>query len=290
MIAELQLARVEGWRLLRNPVVWLGLAPTVMLVTDDPSTDPNDVFTGRYYALIGYGLLLPGFVVVVMTILAVLRSRSTGADGLLATMPVGADRRSIGHGYSVLAAAMFAGLATAVIYLYFRPGSPMLDVRFGTTPNLLPLPRPNVAQLLQGPFAIAAVCAGVVALVRWVPTWLVAVPLFFLLFVQGLYFGIFDSASTSAFTWLWPMSTGAVHRGWTGCDTDNCLLRLAGYDQVTPWWHLAYLVALGAWFVTIAVLRHRRDRAAWTAFAVALATVVLFAAVQAFVYVQPTGV
>lgn len=289
MTAELHLARAEGRRLLTNPFVWLALIPTVMWAhgakgDPDESTDP-------YYLLVGYGLMLPGFVIAVVTILAVLRSRATGADGLLDTMPVGRDRRSVAHGYSVLAGAIVGGVLTLGLYVYFRPSTPILIRRLDTIPYILPVPRPNVAQLLQGPLAIAAVCAFVVALVRWVPTWLVAVPLFFLVFVQGLAAGIWDAIPTSPLSWLWPLATGVVQKGWTGCgEFESCMLRLSGYDQATPWWHLAYLLALGAWFVTIAVLRHRRDRAAWTAFAITLAAVVMFAVVQGVVYVQPTAV
>ena len=289
MNAELTLARVEGTRLLRNPFVWFAVIPSAMWVNEAKAVLDRREAEEIVYLLTGYALLLPGFAAVVVTVLAVLRSRVAHADDLLDTLPVGRAQRSIAHGWSTAASALYSAVIIAAAYLYLWPSSTPGLFSEDSTPHVLDVPRPNVAQMLQGPIALAAVAAGVVALVRWVPTWLVAVPLFFLLFVQGLWFGIFNGESTSWFTWLWPLSTGIVHDGYVGgCgEGEACQLLLTGFDRTTPWWHLGYLLALGVWFITIAVVRHRRDRAAWTAFAVSLAATAGFALIQAAVHMRP---
>ncbi len=289
MNAELALARVEGTRLLRNPLVWLAVIPSAMWVNEAKAVLDRREAEDIVYLLTGYALLLPGFAAVVVTVLAVLRSRLAHADDLLDTLPVGRAQRSVAHGWSTAANAVYGAVIIAAAYLYLWPSSTPGFFSDDSTPSILEVPRPNVAQMLQGPIALAAVAAGVVALVRWVPTWLVAVPLFFLLSIQGLWFGIFNGESTSWFTWLWPLSTGIVQDGWVGgCgEGEACQLLLTGFDWTTPWWHLGYLLALGVWFITIAVLRNRRDRAAWTAFAVSLSATIGLALIQAAVHMRP---
>lgn len=289
MNPELALARVEGTRLLRNPLVWLAIIPSAMWVNEAKAALDRREAEDLVYLLTGYALLLPGFATVVVTILAVLRSRVAHADDLLDTFPVGRAQRSVAHGWSAAANALYGAVIMAAAYLYLWPSSTPGVFLDDSTPSILEIPRPNVAQLLQGPIALAAVSAGVVALVRWLPTWLVAVPLFFLLSVQGLWFGLFNGESTSWFTWLWPLSSGVVHDGYIGgCgEGEACQMLLTGFDRTTPWWHLGYLVALAILFITIAVLRHRRDRATWTAFAVSLAVTIGLALIQTAVHVRP---
>ena len=287
--AELAIARVEGTRLLRNPFVWLAVVPSAMWASDTKRALDDGEAEDVVHVLTGYLLLLPGFATIVVVVLAVLRSRSAHADDLLDTLPVGRAQRSVAHGWSTAANALFGALIMAAAFVYLWPSSTLGPFAEDATLPWLEAPRPNVAQLLQGPIALAAVTAGVVALVRWVPTWLVLVPLPFLLMLQGLWFGMFNAATPSWFTWLWPLANGVVHDGYIGgCDEGGtCSLLLTGFDRTTPWWHIGYLLSLGTWFVTIAVLRNRRDRTAWTAFVVSLTTTVGFAIVQAAVYVRP---
>jgi len=290
MNAEFALARVEGTRLLRNPLVWLAVIPSALWVNSAKAALDRREAENIIHLFTGYAVLLPGFATLIVTILAVLRSRLANADELLDTLPVTRAQRSVAHGWSTAANALYGAVIIAAAYLYLRPSS-----RPGLYPEAAPpvfeAPRPNIAQMLQGPVALAAVAAGVIALVRWIPTWLVAVPLFFSLAVQGLFFGTYNGVSTSWVTWLWPLSNGIVQDGWidSGCGTatGTCQLLLTGFDRTTPWWHLGYLLALGVWSVTIAVLRHRRDMLAWTAFAVSLVATIGFALIQAAVYTRP---
>jgi hypothetical protein len=268
-------ARIEGVRLWRNPLVWVAMAATANMVRGAGSAED------RYLVLVGYALMLPGLAMVLHVLFAVLRSRSSNSEELLGVLPIGADRRSVGHAMSVLAAGLLGVMMTVVIYLVVRPAS-SLGRWDQSQPAMVEVPRPNLAQLLQGPAALVAVGVFVVALVRWVPTWLVIAPLVFLMFVQGLFFGVFLGVPTGGGSWLWPLVTGTVHGEWVGCGELDpiCDLPISGFDRVTPWWHLAYLAALCVWLTTVAVIRHRRDRRAWLAFGCSLAAVVALAVTQ----------
>ena len=275
MIAEAGLARTEGVRLLRNPLVWVAMAATANMVRGADSSSGS--VDERYLALVGYALVLPGLVMVLHLILSTLRSRSCRSEELLGVLPVGADRRSVGHALSALAAGLVGAVATMAIYLVMRPESMLGRWDMSST---IEVPRPNVAQLMQGPAALVAIGVFVVAVVRWIPTWLVIVPLVFLTFVQALFFGFFFGVPTGGQSWLWPLVTGTVHGEWFGCEVKRCELPVSGFDRITPWWHLAYLAALCVWLTTVAVIRHRRDRRAWVAFGCSLAAVVALAVIQ----------
>ena len=286
--AEAQLGRVEGRRLLCNPVVWLAFALSALWVRSAVvNDDPED----RYNLLVGYGLVIPGFVMLVHVVLAVLRARAAGTEELLSTVPVSAERRTLGHALSSLAAGALAALSLVALLVALRPG----DV-LGTDNllrdadvlqwNNLDIPRPNVAQLLQGPLAVVVtMCLGV-ALVRWIPSWLILVPLAFGALLQLTLAGLWSGAPTSFVDWLNPLSRGWVHDEWFGCAQrdDYCDLTVSGFDRTTPWWHASYLVALAVFLVIVAVLRHRRDRLTWTVFALSLGALLMFAVAQVIVY------
>ena len=126
----------------------------------------------------------------------------------------GRHRHVVAHGGSVVAGFVLALAITVAVYIALRPGSTI-----GQGPDFVTdqaIPRPNLAQLLQGPVATAAVMAFVVALVRWIPSWLALVPLACSLLIQGVLFGIFFGVPTGYQTWLFPLATGIVHGKWFG--------------------------------------------------------------------------
>jgi hypothetical protein len=272
-----QLAWAEGRRILRNPVLWVSLLAVAEWFrrADLPSAAED-----RLFLLVGYGLLLPGFVMVIATVFAVLRGRLEHAEPLLGTLAVGPDRRSIGHVWSTLAGGAVAMLVIAAIAIALPARDP-LGVWVNDGQPVI-VPRPNLAQMLQGPLALVAVLVFVIALVRWVPTWLVIVPLAFLLMIQGTFLGVFHGVSTDGGRWLFPLNTGIVHSEWIGgcTETSPCYLVVSGFDPGTAWWHAGYLLALTVWLATLAVLRHRRDRVTWAWFAASLLAILVFASAQ----------
>jgi hypothetical protein len=284
----LQLARVESGRMLRNPVLYLALIPVALWVRDARHGEADS----RLYLLTGYGSLLPGLVLAAIVALAVLRGRYEGTDELLDSLAVGPDRRSIAHAVS----AASGGLAMLVVLAATMAAIPSaFDASLGQwTPWLeerIDVPSPNLAQLLQGPVATVAVLAFVVALVRWIPSWLVLGPLAFLVLVQGLIWGMWHGKTTEGGDWLWPLSTGVVSGDWVGCAPEDslCELPVSGFDSATPWWHLGYLAALAVFFGSVAVVRHRRDRSTWTWAAISFTIVVVLALAQIASYQSYTG-
>jgi hypothetical protein len=272
-----QLAWAEGRRILRNPAVWLSLVPSLLWLRSAHGAGRAE---DRLLLLVGYGLLLPSFVMLVATVLAVLRGRLEQTEPLLESLAVGPDQRSVGHAWSALAGGAIGLLLIAAIAITLPARDPLGVWSNDGTPVVVP--RPNVAQLLQGPLSIVVLLVMVIALVRWIPTWLVIAPLAFAFMVQGLFLGVFHGVATDAGRWLFPLNTGVVHGEWIGCSPEDpyCRLPVSGFDQDTAWWHAGYLVALSIWLATIAVLRHRRDRATWIWFGASLALVSGFAAGQ----------
>jgi hypothetical protein len=287
------LGRVEAGRLVRNPALWLGFAPSGLWLHAAFATDNTE---DHYNVLIGYPLVVPGLVMLFHVGLATLRGRMSGTEELFETVPVGRDRRTVGHGVSTVASGLL-GLAFVVVALVvLRPSSPIGQISGLRRADPLDferfdVPRPNVAQLLQGPLAVVVVCCLTIALVRWVPSWVVLLVMTFLALVQLTFAGLwFGTARTSVVEWLGLLPVGLVHSEWVGCGPDDpiCELVMSGYDRATPWWHAGYLVALALWFVSIAVLRHRRDRVAWITFGGALTAVVAFGVAQYLVFEQYT--
>jgi hypothetical protein len=244
-----------------------------------------------HFLLIGYGVMLPGLVLLVASAFAVRRDRSSGTTELMATAPAAERTRTAAHGLAGLAGGGGLALAmTAVIWLY-RARDATLGPAADTIPRDVVVPRPSVAQFLQGPLAVVALCALGILLGRWLPSWLVVVVVVIPAMSQFLMAGLWNGAETSAANWWLPLSSGWVVGDWIGCTETSalCDLPLQGFDRTTPWWHLGYLAALTALLVVSAMLTSRRDGAAVVTWLVAAGAVVAFAAVQAAVYTPFTS-
>ena len=279
-----QLARVEGTRLLRNPAVWLAAALAGVMARADRANE-------LHFVLVGYAVLPVGLVLLIASAFAVRRDRSSGASELMSTTPTDEPTRTVGFGLAGIAGGGLTLAVTAAVWLYRAR-----DAALGPTEETIPLdvlvPRPNLAQFLQGPFAVVMLCTLGVLLGRLLPAWLVVVALIFPAMVQFLFLGLWNGTVTSAGNWWFPLSSGWVTGEWIGCTNESpmCDLPLQGFDRTTPWWHLAYLVALAVFLLTLATFRHRRDRMTVIAGLVAAGAVIGFAAVQAAVYTQFTPI
>ena len=82
-----QLAWAEGRRLVRNPVIWLSLVPAGLWLR--AANGAGGRRGSHCSCSIGFGLLIPGFMMLVVTVLAVLRRRLEHTEPLLATLAVG---------------------------------------------------------------------------------------------------------------------------------------------------------------------------------------------------------
>lgn len=267
------LAIAEGRRFVRNPLIWVSLLPSTLWLR---AALPDNGGEARLFLLVGYGLGISGFVMVAAVVLATLRGRLEHTDELLDTLAVGPDRRSLGHLGSTLALGAIGVMVTIAIAVVLRPAESLGTWDPSDAGVAVDIPRPNFAQFLQGPLALMAVATLAIAVVRWIPTWLVLVPLLFALMVQMLFIGVYHGMPADGGRWLFPLGSGIVNGSWSGCaDGDpSCALAVSGYDRIAPWWHAGYLVAASCWFGSVAVLRHRRDRRSWAWFVVSLAVVI----------------
>lgn len=283
---ERSLARVEGVRLLRNPVLWLAFVPLGVWLRSARTTDRGE---DAFNLLVGFGVVVPGTVSAVLVALAAMRSRRCGADELLGAVPVGPERRTIAHAMSLLAAAGAVVVWVVVELVVLRPGT-MLGRTSNTIPVGVEIPRPNIAQLLQGPAALLAIGCLAVAVARWVPTWAV-LPVFGAgAVLQLTWFGTWSGTAVGWPSWLWPLARGWVNGSWVGCSSAStiCSVYVSGFDRVTPWWHLGYLLALAVLFAVVGAARDRRDRRVVTAIAAAALVVAFFAAAQFVVFERYT--
>ncbi len=246
-----QLARVEGRRLLRHPVVLVAfvLCAVWMIAL------AKGLVGGDYFAVAGPGLL-PVLAALVAANLAALRSRRSDTEELYESLPSPERTRTLAHllslgwlfgGSAVFVAAAFVGLGGLDGFV--------IDFK-GTTAV------PSVAELAQGPFAVATVAAVGIALARWIP-FLPAAPVL----AAGLV--VFQMPATTwnlqnAWTWLLPLVNAAETPPGTSfpCDRPKEGVGWCGeavFQTTAAGWHLAYLAGLGIAFGTVALLRHDRS-------------------------------
>lgn len=245
-----QLGRVEGVRLLRHPVVLVGLvlatAYTIVFALQDVG--------GDYFAVSGPGLL-PLLAVLVAANLAALRSRRSDTEELYSSLPSPARARTLAHLLSLggLAAGTAAFVAVSFAGLGGFDGF-VIDYD-GTTAV------PSAAELAQGPLAITAAAALGIALACWLP-FLPAAPVL----AAGLI--VLQMPATQwnlqgGWVWFLPLVNAA--------DTPpDSYFPCARSGEAVVWcgeptflttaaaWHIGYLVGLGVAFGAAALLRHDR--------------------------------
>ena len=245
-----QLARVEGRRLLRHPVVLVALVLSVVWMI----TLSKGMVGGDYFVVAGPGLL-PLLAALVAANLAALRSRRSDTEELYESLPSPARTRTLAHllslgwlcaGSAVFVAAAFVGLG----------GLDGFVIDFDGTTAV-----PSVAELAQGPFAVTTVAALGIALARWIP-FLPAAPVL----AAGLV--VFEMPATlwgieSAWKWFLPLANAADTPPETSfpCDRSapgDSWCGVPVFQTTAAGWHLAYLAGLGIAFGAAALLRHDR--------------------------------
>jgi hypothetical protein len=242
------LARVEGRRLVRHPIVLGGAALSlaafiVPMWWQAPVLHREDVLTGLTLLPLAGATLLA-------TNLAALRSRRHGTEDLYDSMATPPSRRTVGHLLSVGWAAALGAAIVAVDILSLLPSDPAGS--------------PRILELLVGPALVAlAGCTGILV-ARWWPTVvagpisLVALISLALLFVQSLP-SSFDASIPDRF--LLPWAPLSLEWG----VAPELVVRPAG-------WHLVYLAGLILVVASATLVRHGlRPRPA----ALAVASVVL---------------
>jgi len=252
----LALARVEGLRLLRHPLVLLA---TVLMVWSwlaelrhraDPYPTLHSADIGTQVAL-----LILAAAVLVAANLAALRAHRHGIEAHYGTLPLPAWRRTLAHLLSLVPVALLGALLAVVrcALLAAVPGA---------------IGRPNPLELATGPVLVVLAGGLGILLARLVRSALVP-PLALLVLAVALYFGLWNplisEGGSGPHQWLGPL----VIQTWAWPDVvpAELLGRPAGL-------HLAYLAGVVLLVAVAALVRAggpRRPLAAAGAAALALA-------------------
>jgi hypothetical protein len=240
---------VEAGRVVRNPLLWVSMVPAIAwaVLAEGPADE--------HFLLTGYGLAIGWFASMTIAAAAVRRTRRALVSETLDSLPDGADVRTLGVGFGAFGAVAVGFVVTCVVWVVRAPAE-VLGTSVDSIPRGLPIPRPTVAQFVQGPLVLLVFASLGVLIGRWIPSWLLLPFLFVPVLLQFLWFGVWNSEGTPWYRWLLPVATGWVSGEWIGaCDnsTAACDLQVSGFDRITPWWHAGYLVALAALLVSIAV-------------------------------------
>lgn len=256
--AVVAIARTEAARLIRHPVVWLGLAGTVAATVSSWS----DPALGSRWLMLGFLLypLLGGLFIA--SHLAVARDRRAGTDELAAALPVSSARRTAGH---LLTVAMLAVPIAAVWYVvvYARLGASWTAPLEGNGWNAVW--EPGMAELAQPALMVVIVLSIAVAAGRWWwhPIAAVLIPLLLLI---------------SPFFWMVPLMVEGGHYGhW------QTQVYVGEVTDAHVAWHLVFLFGMLTLAATGALLREDRRRPLLVIAALAVVGIVVGFALQSTV-------
>jgi hypothetical protein len=154
------LARIEGIRLVRHPIVLAGLALAILLAYRFPL---GNEIGGKYFLLMGMGVLPLGFAAFVVANLAALRTERSETGELFTSLSAPASVRTLAHLVSLVYAVVFCAAVVAAGYVAFGAWDGIVVDSAGKTAE------PSPYELANGPAAAAALGALGVALARWLP-------------------------------------------------------------------------------------------------------------------------
>lgn len=237
---SLLLARVEGARLLRHPLLWLGIAAIPFGFPGGFNQDwaVRWGVTGSYLSaagLAGFGLIH----------LAVSRDRRSGTDELAASLPTAAATRVPGHLLSTLW-ILVPVLPLWALFVWWRLGS---DGGMTIVDGIVSYRwDPPLAELVQAPVLLLVVLLLAVAAGVWWRHPVVAVLIPLLLFFSPL-------------LWVMPL---AIDAGPIAPYLQNRVVDV-GYGHLP--WHYVFMAGLGTLSVAAATLR-RGSRRLWGSVAV----------------------
>ena len=235
-----EVARVEGPRLLRSPLVLVGFALNLALSFGGPWISHLKVDSADS----GFAFLLGAAGTLIASNLATLRGRRHGAEALFGATPASPAGRTGGH---LLAVAWPTALAVVVLPVVLGAAVVLRDA-FG---------QPDLADLAVGPLLVAGAGALGVLLARWAPS-PVAGPVACVGIAALELFLTSPAMLDHGLRWM---------AFWQG----------AGDFELLPprpsEWHLVYLVGLVAMAAVGALLRHGWRRPLVVAGATALAVV-----------------
>lgn len=269
----LALARVEGRRLLRHPIVLAGAAlGAIFAVTFADAADIG----GDYFLLVGPALLPLAVATLIAVNLAALRSRRSDTGDLYTSLAARAEVRTMAHLVSIAWPVALAAALVAAGFVYLGAAGGLVVDPEGRRAV------PSLYELAQGPAAVAALGVLGLALARWVPYLPVAPVLSVGLLALELPLTTWNIQDAKA--WFAPVVNPAVSAegsSWP-CSSDQgwpCVLERFASGSVG--WHLLYLAGAAAVLAALAWLRHAsRPQAALAVAAAGAATAAASAVLQ----------
>ena len=255
------LARIEGRRLLRHPILVGGLALSVwsFWVNSDTTTEPGegffDVSVGQaYFNFMGFAVFPLALATLVVLNLAALRSRRDHTVELYGSLPARAHARTAAGLAATTWAVAVAVVLTVVAYLTLGAGRG-LPVDFDGRTAV-----PNAFELAQGPLLVAALGALGLALASWAPRLVVTWATVFVLFAAEVVLVLWTT-SQSSLRWLLPFASSATFTDPSAAfpPGPRAESHLEGFDVTAMGWHVLYLAALAILLGVLALLRYGRD-------------------------------
>lgn len=250
----IQLAVAEGWRLVRHPVILVGLALCLTGVVAAARTSAEQSGGFPVILLSGAGLWPLAVGALLAANLTAVRPRRYGTSELEDTTLAGPGTRTLGllAATGALALVGFVLLAVAAVVLEVWNGIP---VRF---PEGFVSRQMHVIEFLQGPLAVTSMAVLGVALGRWVPTRLLAPLLLFPALIGFMHaMWRFDAPA-------WRFAPIMVHEqqvAWVQVTPSSGYSIIGGFAIGDLAWHLVYLAGVTVLLAVAAVARAGRSRA-----------------------------
>lgn len=246
------LARAEAWRLVRHPIVLIGLALSMAEAVAASLTDPVQAGDLRFTFLSGsahWPLAVGAFLA---ANLLALRSRRHGTAELEDTTVTPSGVRTAALLTASLSACLLGVVLSAVTFVLFgaADGVPVrLQDGFVSRPM-------HPFELLQGPLVVLVMSLLGIVLGRWLPTRAVG-PLMLVPAVIGFFHSTWRFSGEG-----WRFSPLMVHEEplrWVQVTPSSGYSVLAGFDVAGLGWHLVYLVGVAVLLGAAAVARTERS-------------------------------
>ncbi len=260
------LVRAESRHLVRHPGFLVGAAAmsAILILATVAGVDVSTL------ALSGLACLPLAVGTFLAANLASRRDVRSGTEELLGALPATAVVRTAAQLVAVAAAALVAVAAVGLtVTVVTDLDGPEVRLAGGVEQRL-----PSLAELAQGPVAVAALGLAGIAVGRLVPIPLVAPVLAGVL--------VFSMWPEGQLRWFAPVVNPAltVPGGYWPHPEIAPRTELLGFDVISLGWHLLYLAGLGGLAAGLALARHRLTPATAGLAAVALAATAVGAVLQ----------
>lgn len=244
----LQLAVAEGRRLVRHPVVLVGLALCLTGLVVAARTTPEESGSLPVILLSGAGQWPLAVAALLAANLTAVRPRRYGTPELEDTTLTGPGTRTLGllAATGALTLVAFALLAVAAVTFEAWNGIPVRFAEGFASRHM------HITEFLQGPLAVTTMAVLGVVLGRWVPTRLLAP----LLLLPGLVGFLHTMWRFDAPAWRFaPIMVHEQQLAWVQVTPSGGYSIIGGFAIGDLAWHLVYLAGVTVLLAVAAVAR-----------------------------------